>query len=126
VGNLFGDESDGDEVIVYSSAEDFLGLEECPRDLVQSRDVILVVLDRVEWHGKREVGQVCVDAATAAGSYERHLKLFEFIVVDALLQLAEKEVVGDPVLFREAGRIDGPNAGQVGKIALVARRGRGE
>jgi hypothetical protein len=67
-----------------------------------------------------------VDAATATGSYERHLKLFEVIVVDALLKLAEEEVVGDPVLFREAGRIDGLNAGKVGKIALVARRGPGE
>ena len=35
-GNLFGDESDGDEVIVHSGAQDFFGLEEGPGDLVEA------------------------------------------------------------------------------------------
>jgi hypothetical protein len=32
-GNLFGDESDGNEAIVHSGAEYFLGLKEGPRDI---------------------------------------------------------------------------------------------
>ena len=84
-GNLFGDEADGNEVIFHSGAEDFLGLEESPWDLVEAGDVVLVVLDGVEWHGKREVGEVGMDATAATGCAEGHLELFEVVVVDALL-----------------------------------------
>ncbi len=85
-GNLFGDESDGDEVIVHSGAEDFLGLEEGARDLVEARDVVLVVLDGIEWHGKREVGEVDMDATAAAGCAEGHLELFEVVVLRRALE----------------------------------------
>jgi hypothetical protein len=57
-------------VIVHSGAEHLLGLEEGLGDLVQAGDVVLVVLDGVEGHGKREVGEVGVDAAAAAGCAE--------------------------------------------------------
>jgi hypothetical protein len=40
----------------------------------------------------------------------RHLELFEVVVLDALLELAEEEVVGDQVLLGEAGGIDGLDA----------------
>jgi hypothetical protein len=82
-------------VIFHTGAEDVLGLEEGLGDLVETRDVVLVVLDGVEWHGKREVSKIGMDASTAARSTEGHLELFEVVVVDALLKLAEEEVVGD-------------------------------
>ncbi len=67
-GNFFGDEPDGDQVIVHSGAKDVFSLEEGPGDLVEAGDVILVVFDRVEWHGEREVGEVGMDATAATVS----------------------------------------------------------
>jgi hypothetical protein len=84
------------------------------------------MLDGVEGHGEREVGQVGVDAASAAGRAERHLVFFEVVVFDALLELAEEEVVRDEVLLGKACGIDGLDASKVGEIALVAVSGGGE
>ena len=125
-GNLFGDEVDGDEVIVDAGAKDFFGLEECLGDLVKARDVVFVMLDGVEWHGKRKVGEVGMDASTATRGAEGHLVLFEVIVFDALLELAEEEIVGDQVLLGEARGIDGFDAGQIGELALVPGSRGGE
>ena len=80
---------------------------------MEARDVVLVVLDGVEWHGKREVSEVDMDATAATGCTKGHLELFEVVVLDALLKLAEEKVVGDLVLLGEAGRIDGLDAGEV-------------
>src|SRR5262249_10557928 len=60
-GNLFGDKSDGDQTIVHSGAENFLGLEESSGNLAEAGDVVFVVLDRIERHGKREVREVGMD-----------------------------------------------------------------
>ncbi len=62
----------------------------------------------------------------AAGCAEWHLVLFEIVVLDTLLELAEKKVVGDEVLLGKIGRIDSLDPRKVGKIALVPRGGRGE
>src|SRR5277367_3388147 len=67
-----------------------------------------------------------MDATAATGCTERHLKLLQVVVLDALLKLTEEKVMGDHVLLGEAGSIDRFNAGQVCKVALVARRGGGE
>src|SRR5215813_8063244 len=105
--HLFGDKSDGHQVILYSGTEDFLGLKEGPRNLVKPRNIVLVMLDGVERHGEREVGEADMDAPAAAGGAERHFELFEVIVCDSLLELAEEKVVGDTVLL---GKPDGSMA----------------
>ena len=60
-----------------------------------------------------------MDAASAAGCAQRHLVFFEVVILNALLQLAEEEIVGDPVLLGEARGIDGLDAGQIGEFALM-------
>ena len=67
-----------------------------------------------------------MNATAAAGCAEWHLELFEVVVLDALLKLAEEKVVGDEVLLGKAGRIDGLDPRKVGKVTLVPRGGRGE
>ena len=52
--DLFEQEADGHEVVLHAGAEDFGGLAEDARNLVETRDVVLVVLDRVEGHGRAE------------------------------------------------------------------------
>ena len=87
-------------------------------NLVEAGDVVLVVLDGVEGHGEREVGEAGVDAAQLPST--RHLVLLQVVVVHALLQVAEEEVVRDAVFFGEAVRGDGLDAGEVGGVDLVA------
>ena len=107
-GNLFRDEADGNQVIFDAGAQDLFGLEEGLGDLVKACEVILVMLDGVEGHGERKVGEGGVDASPAAGCAEGHLILFEVVVLNALLQLAKEEVVGDEVLLGKAGRDRSP------------------
>jgi hypothetical protein len=91
--NLFGDKSDGDQTIVHSGAENFLGLEESPGNLAEAGDVIFVVLDRIERHGNRKVREVSMDTTATTGRTEGHFELFEVVDFDALLKLAEEKVV---------------------------------
>ena len=50
-GELLQEESDGHELILHASAKDFGSLAEHAGDLVETGDVILVVLDGVERDG---------------------------------------------------------------------------
>ena len=61
-----------------------------------------------------------MDATATTGSTERHLELFEVVVLDALLELAEEEVVGDEVLLGKAGGVDGLDGGEVIEVAIPA------
>ena len=54
-------------MIAHAGAQNVLGLEEGVGNLVQASDVVFVVLHRVEWHGKREVGHTHMNASAAAG-----------------------------------------------------------
>jgi hypothetical protein len=55
-----------------------------------------------------------------------HLVLFEFVVVEALLEDASEEVMGENVLLGEAGGGDGFEAGEVGEVGGVAAIDGGE
>lgn len=87
---------------------------------MQASDVVFVVLDRVEGRGTRQVGKTRMNASAAPRCAERHFELFEIVVIQALLELAEKKVVRDQILVRKAGRIDRLDLGQVGNLALMA------
>src|ERR1700687_1238685 len=52
-GKLLQKKSDGHELILHAGAKDFGGLAEDARDLVETGDVVLVVLDGIERNGKR-------------------------------------------------------------------------
>ncbi len=55
-----------------------------------------------------------------------HLELFEVVVVEALLEDAGEEVVGEDVLLGEAGGGDGFEASEVGDVGGVAAIDGGE
>ena len=92
-------------------------------NLVEARDVVLVVLDGVEGHGEGKVGEAGVDAVHLV---DGHLVFFEVVVVEALLNDAGEEVVGEDVLLGEAGGGDGFEAGEVGDVGGVAAIDGGE
>ena len=116
-GDFFEQEADGHEVVFHAGAEDLGGLGEDAGNLVEARDVVLVVLDGVEGHAERKVGEAGVDAVHLV---DGHLVLFEVVVVEALLEDAGEEVVGEEVLLGEAGGGDGLEAGEVGDVGGVA------
>ena len=107
-------------MISHTSAQNLFRLKQGLGDLVEAGNIILVMLNGVEGHREREIGQAGMNAPSAAGCTERHLVLFEVVVLDALLDLAEKQIVGDEVLLGKAGGIDGLDPRQVGKVALVS------
>ncbi len=122
-GDLFEQEADGHEVVFHAGAEDFGGLVEDARNLVETRDVVLVVLDGVEGHGEGKVGEAGVDAVHLV---DGHLVFFEVVVVEALLEDAGEEVVGEDVLLGKAGGGDGFEAGEIGDVGGVAAIDGGE
>src|ERR1700729_387196 len=67
---------------------------------MQTRDVVLVVLDAAERRGEGQIGMVDVCASHLG---DGHVKIFERVVLVALLEGADKEIVGKDVLFGEAG-----------------------
>jgi hypothetical protein len=81
------------------------------------------VLDGVERHAEREVGEASVDAVHLV---DRHLVVFELVVVETLLEDASEEVVGEDILLGEAGGGDGFEAGEVGDVGGVAAIDGGE
>ncbi len=88
-------------MILHSGAENFFGLAQRGRDLMEPGDVVLVVFDRVERHRQRKVGELRVNAALRG---HRHLVIPEAEIVAVLLEVAEEEIVGRAVLFAEAFR----------------------
>jgi len=74
------------------------------RHLVQARDVVFIMLDRVERHGKRKVREAGMDAALLI---DGHRVFFQVEVGDALLEAREQEDRGELVLVRKAGGCNG-------------------
>src|SRR6185312_1664253 len=99
-GDLFQKKADRHEFIFQAGAKNFSGLVENARNLVQTRYVVLIVLDGIERDGKWKVCKAGVDAAHLI---EWHLVLFEVEVGDALLQHANQKIVRELVLIRKAG-----------------------
>jgi hypothetical protein len=83
---------------------------------MKTGNVVLVVLERVEWDRKRQVGEAGVDAILLVN---RHLVLFEVVVGDALPQDTNKEVVRELVLLGEPSGRDSFEPGQEGLVGLV-------
>src|SRR5258708_247559 len=84
---------------------------------------ILVMLNRVERHRKRQVRELRVDAVLLV---DRHLVLFEIEVGNALLQQTDQQVMGQPVLAGKAGGGDGFNPFQERFVRLMAQSDSGE
>ena len=55
-GSFSSEKADGHEFVFHAGAEDFGGLAENARNLVEAGDVVFVVLDRVERNGERQIG----------------------------------------------------------------------
>jgi len=64
--DFFGDQAHGDKVITHAGAQNVLGLQEGLWNLMQASDVVFVVLYRVQWHRKRQVGKARVNPSAAA------------------------------------------------------------
>ena len=122
-GDFFEDEARGHEVIFHAEAQDFGGLGEDAGDLVEAGYVVLVVLDGVEGDGVGEVGEGDVDALLLV---DGHLVVLEVEGLDALLELALHELVGEEILVGEAGGVDGGEADEVGLVLGVLRGDAGE
>ena len=84
---------------------------------MQPRDVVLVMLYRIEWHGIRQIRQACMDAVKLV---DRHLVLFELEVGDALLQAAHENVMRELVLIGEAVGWNRPKPRQKALVDLLA------
>ena len=113
--------ADGHQLVFHTRVQDFGGLAEHARNLVQTSDVILVVLDRVEWNRKRQVGKAGMNAVLLV---DGHLVLFEIKVGDALLEDADQEIVRESVLVGEARSRDGLKPRQECLVGLVALEDR--
>ena len=87
------------QLVAHPGAQNFGGLARAPRNLLQPRDVVLVVLDGIERHGQRQIRQIGMDAILLI---DRHLVFFEIEVGDALLQDANQQVVRKLILVGEA------------------------
>src|ERR1700677_2708960 len=94
-GNLLQQKANGHEVVFHACAQNLFGLREHARNLMQARNVILVVLDAAERRGEREIGQISVRAAHLR---ERHFKILKGVVFVATLQHTNHQLVGKEIL----------------------------
>ena len=101
--NLFRQKSHRHELVLHTRPKNFGDLAQGARNLVQARDVVFVMLDRIERHRQRQIGEIGVDADLLV---DRHLILFEAEVGDALLQNANHQIVRELVLIGELSRRD--------------------
>jgi hypothetical protein len=120
---LLHQKSDGHELVLHTSPQDFSGLAEDARDLMQTGDVILVVFDRVERDRQREVGEAGMDAILLV---DGHLVLFKTEVGDALLEDTNQEVVRELVLVGKARSRNGLQPGKEVLVGLVTLEDRVE
>jgi hypothetical protein len=102
--HLLEQEAHWHQSVLHSGTKNLFGFGKCARDLVQTSDIVLVLLHRLERESKRQISETDMRAAHLAN---RHLVFFEVIVVDALLQRAQQNLVGHRILFGKAGRLDG-------------------
>jgi hypothetical protein len=90
---------------------------------MKTGDVILIVFDRVKGNGERQIRESRMDAILLV---DGHLELFEIVVVHALAEDADEEIVGELVLIGEACGGDGFEAGKHGLVSAVTSRDGGE
>ena len=83
---------------------------------MQTRDVVLVLLHRIERHGKRQIGQATCGPSIWLTGISNSLKS---IVVDALLQRVQQNLVRQRILFGKAGGRNGLQAREEDLIARV-------
>ena len=104
------------EVVLHPRAKHLFGLGEHARDLMQTGDVVLVLLHRIEGNGERQVGEVQMRAVHLV---HRHLIFLEAVIVDALPQRAAQNLMGKSVLL---GETLGRDRLQAREIALIGCR----
>ena len=90
-GSFSEQKANGHELVFHAGAQNFGGLAEDARNLVQARDVVFVVLDGIERNGERQIGEAGVDAVLLV---DRHLVFFEVEIGDALLEDANEQSRG--------------------------------
>ena len=89
-------------MIAQAGPQNFFGLGEYARDLVQSRDVVFIVFQGVQRDGERQIGEFHMRPAHLI---ERHLEFLEPVIVDAPLQHPHEDFVRQRSLRRKsAGR----------------------
>src|SRR5271156_5653408 len=81
------------------------------------------MLDGIERHAERKVGEIGMDAALLI---DGHLVFLKLEVGDALLEDADEGIVGKLALIGEAGGGDGVEAGEEGLVYLFAVGDGGE
>ena len=106
--NFFQQEAHRHQLVFHASAQDFGGLIQHARNLVQARDVILVMLHRIERDRERQIGQVGVDAVHLI---DRHFEFFQIVIGVAQFEHAHQQIVGELILFGHAG---GGDRGKLG------------
>ena len=121
--NFFQQEAHRHQLVFHASAQDFGGLIQHARNLVQARDVILVMLHRIERDRERQIGQVGVDAVHLI---DRHFEFFQIVIGVAQFEHAHQQIVGELILFGHAGGGDRGDLGQEIAIGLVAVGERGQ
>ena len=88
----------GMRLILHARTKHLFGLREDARDLVQTRDVVLVLLHRIQGNGERQIGEMQLRAAIWLTGISYSLKP---MVLDALLERARQDLVRQRVLLRE-------------------------
>src|ERR1700733_3108230 len=116
---LLYEETHRHEVVLHAGAKHFGGLAQHARNLVETCDVVLVVLDGIEGNGKGKVGKTGMDAILLI---DRHLVFFEVEIGDALLQHADQEIVRELILIGETRSRDGLEPGEEFLVDLVPLR----
>src|SRR5580765_5426025 len=71
------------ELVAHSGAEYLFSFGECSRDLVQTSDVVLVMLHRLKRDSERQISEADMRATHLA---DGHLVFLEVIIVASLLQ----------------------------------------
>ncbi len=116
---LVDDELRRHQAVLDAGAQHLGGLLQHPRNLVETRDVVLVVLHRIEGHAQRQIGQAGMDAVLLA---DRHLEVLQPVGDVAAGELALQELVREQVGVRHAGGGDGAQPLQVGVVLRVLPR----
>src|SRR5208337_948160 len=118
---LLRQEPNGHEFVLHAGAKHFCSLAQYSRNLVQPRNVILVMFHRVERNRKRQVRQAGMDAVLLV---DRHLVLFQIEVGIALLEHANQQVARKLVPFRKVRARDGLDSRQELPVGLIALNNR--
>src|SRR5215467_12131561 len=89
------------EFVLHTGTKNLGGLVQDAGNLVQARNVVLIVLDRIERDRKRKIGEAGVHPVLLI---DRHLIFFEIEVRDALLEHTNQKIVREPILIGKTVR----------------------